>query len=221
MTQHHPAGNTNHRQPDPNANPSDPASWPTMPDPATGPLPSPLPLPTPTQRGYGQGPRDWQQEREERDRQREQEREAREEERRQQLRRDYLWRKQFDLRLERQRLDAEEQSLKLAWDALPQPASRLVRLLITLAILAIIIAALAFYPALLIPLIVVLFIVGRLRRQRSFSPRPPDNPWAERERYRIQSRIAWIDARVAAIAQEEQAISYELLALTAQRHPQP
>jgi len=196
----------NHRQPDPNANPSDPASWPTMPDPATGPLPSPLPLPTPTQRGYGTGQwqrTDWQQERSE------------------QQRREYLWRKQFDLQQERFRLDAEEQSLQQAWDALPQPASRLTRLYIVLAILAAIILLVALYPVMIVPLIVVLLMVARVRRRRSFSPRPRDNQWIERERYRIQSRIAALDARVASIAQEEQAISYELLALTAQHHPQP
>jgi len=206
----------NNKQPNTNnANPSDPASWPTMPDPATGPLPSPLSLPSPTWRGSNgnRQQRDWQQERDERER-------IRQQERAEQQRREYLWRKQLDLRLERQRLDAEEQALKVAWDTLPASASRIRRLIIALAIIATIITLAAFYPVLLIPLIIVLLIVGRFRRRRR-RPFRQGTPWVEQERYRIQSRVAWIDARIASIAQEEQHLSQELLALTAQHHPQP
>jgi len=195
------------KQPDPNAS-SDPASWPTMPEPITG------PLPPPTRRGYGSNRsarEDWRELRVQRD----QVRNA-------QQRREYLWRRQFDLQLERQRLAAEEQALQQQWDALPRPASRLLRLLIALVLLAAILAGIVLYPAVLIPLALVLLVVGGVRRRRRLAFRPHDNQWAERERYRIQSRIAWIDARNAAIAQEEQVLSSELLALPAlQPDPEP
>ena len=209
MAHHH----RNHsRQPDLNATqaiPSQPMNneaegWPTMPEPITG------PLPMPTQRGDGnRSPH-------------EDRRQQREQEHSQQQRREYLWRRQFDLQLERQRLAAEEQALQQQWDALPRPASRLLRLLIALVLLAAILAGIVLYPAVLIPLALVLLVVGGVRRRRRLAFRPHDNQWAERERYRIQSRIAWIDARNAAIAQEEQVLSSELLALPAlQPDPEP
>lgn len=191
------------RQPDPNAS-SDPASWPTMPEPITG------PLPPPTRRGYNSNRAvcgDWHQIRAQR-----------EQVRTTQQRQEYLWRRQFELRLERQRLDAEEQALQQQWDTLPQAPSRLVRLIVVASILTLIIGGIVWYPALLIPLILVLLILGSIRRHRRPAFRSRDAHWAERERYRIQSRVAWIDARSASIAQEELAISSELLALPT---PQP
>lgn len=209
MAHHH----RNHsRQPDLNATqaiPSQPMQneaegWPLTPEPITG------PLPTPTQRGDGN--RSLHEDR----------RQQREQERSQKPRREYLWRKQFDLRLERQRLDAEEQALKLQWDALPRPASRLLRLILALMILLIVIASVVLYPTLLIPLALVLFVAGSIRRRRYRAFRPRDTQWTEHERYRIQSRVALIDARMAQLVQEEQAISRELLALTAwQPDPEP
>lgn len=195
------------RQPDPNAS-SDPASWPTMPEPITGPL-SPS-----TRRGYGSNRsarEDWREIRAQQD-----------QARNTQQRREYLWRRQFEVRQERQRLDAEEQALQQQWDTLPQAPSRLVRLIVVASILTIIIGGIVWYPALLIPLILVLLIVGSIRRRRRPAFRSHDTHWAERERYHIQSRVAWIDARSASLAQEEQAISSELLALpTPQPDPQP
>jgi len=192
-----------------------PASWPSQP---TEPDPMPPAIPGVSVQGSLQAPRpeplrllsqqrgQWQ---------REQEREAQERvqqrERSEQQRREYLWRKQLDLRLERQRLDAEEQALQQAWDTLPRPASPLTRLIIALAVIIGIIALAAIYPMLLVPLIIILLIVVRVRRQRRGQFRQR-NTWIEQERYRIQSRIAWIDARVASIAQEEQHLSFELLA---------
>jgi len=216
---HHHQSN---RPPDPKAD-SSPASWPSLPT-----EPDSMP-PSMAVQGSLQGPRpeplrryspdrDWHRQR---DQERAEQERLRQQERSEQQRREYLWRKQLDLRLERQRLDTEEQALQQAWDTLPQPTSRLVRLIIGLAILVTIIALVAFYPVLLIPLVLILLIVGRFRRRRSFSPRPSDTQWTERERFRIQSRIAWIDARVASITQEEQAISSELLALPTQHNPQP
>jgi len=209
----HDQVNHHHRQPDVHTNLS-PDTWPSLPT-TPDPMPPSIsvqgPRPEPPRRYHPNG--DWQRERDERERIRQQERDE-------QQRREYLWRKQLDLRLERQRLDAEEQALKLAWDTLPASASRIRRLIIALVILATIIAVVAFYPVLLIPLIIVLLIVGRFRRRRR-RPFRQGTPWIEQERYRIQSRVAWIDARIASIAQEEQHLSQELLALTAQHHPQP
>jgi hypothetical protein len=184
---------------------SSPDAWPTLPT-----EPNPIP-PRVSVQGSFQGPRpeslrryrpnrDWQQERDQ--------------ERNEQQRREYLWRKQFELRLERQRLDAEEQALKPQWDALPHASSRLVRLIIAAMILVIIIGSIVWDPALLIPLLLVALIVGSIRRHRRPAFRSSGDHWAARERYRIESRIAWIDARVVSIQQEEQAISAELLALT-------
>lgn len=219
-----------HQRPSPNANyttpvqsiadevegwPIDPDRVPQAPEPITG------PLPTSTRRGSGKrsSHEDWRQEREqaraERERQRQQEHTM-------QQRQEYLWRRQFEVRQERQRLDAEEQSLQQQWDTLPQSPSRLVRLIVVASILTIIIGGIIWYPALLIPLILVLLIVGGIRRHRRPAFRSRDANWTERERYRIQSRVAWIDARSASLAQEEQAISSELLALpTPQPDPEP
>jgi hypothetical protein len=142
-------------------------------------------------------------------------------ERSEQQRREYLWRKQFELHLERQRLDGEEQSLQQAWDTLPQPASRLSCLLIMLVMIAGSITLVALYPALVIPLIIILLIVARRRRRHRWQPGPRAD-WVAQERYRIQSRIAWIDARITSIKQEEQSIAQELLASGAsqEEHPQ-
>ena len=128
---------------------------------------------------------------------------------------EYLWRKQLELRLERQRLDAEEQALQQAWDSLPQPESRLSRLIIALMIIAGSISLIVIYPMMIVPLIIVLLIVVRVRRRNRWQP-GPRTAWIAQERHRIQSRVAWIDARIAALAQEEQAISSELLALSSQ-----
>src|SRR5579863_5625503 len=121
------------RQPDPNATqampeppkPAEAADWPTMPDPvspsSSGAIPhEPTTGPLPMQSRGGDGNRppreDWRQTRAERER-------AWREPRAEQQRREYLWRRQFEVRLERQRLAAEEQALQQQWDALPRPAS--------------------------------------------------------------------------------------------------
>lgn len=130
-------------------------------------------------------------------------------------RQEYLWRKQLDVRFERQRLNAEEQALQQAWDSLPQLESRLLRLIIALMIIAGSISLIVIYPMLIVPLIIVLLIVVRVRRRNRWQP-GPRTAWIAQERHRIQSRVAWIDARIAALAQEEQAISSELLALSSQ-----
>lgn len=156
------------------------------------------------------------------DQQHEQERTERErawQQERSEQRREYLWRKQLDLRFERQRLDAEEQALQQAWDTLPPPEARLSRLIIALVMIAGSIALVALYPALILPLIIVLLIVVRVRRRNRRQP-GPRTAWIAQERHRIESRVAWIDARITALAQEEQAISSELLALSAQHVPE-
>lgn len=134
-------------------------------------------------------------------------------------RQEYLWRKQLDVRFERQRLNAEEQALQQAWDSLPQPESRLLRLIVALMIIAGSISLIVIYPMVIVPLIIVLLIVVRVRRRNRWQP-GPRTAWIAQERHRIQSRVAWIDARIAALAQEEQAISSELLALSSQDTPE-
>jgi hypothetical protein len=138
-----------------------------------------------------------------------------------QQRREYLWRKQFELHLEQQCLDGEEQSLQQAWDTLPQPALRLSRLLIMLVMIAGSIMLVVLYPALVIPLIIILLIIAKGRRRHRWQPGPRAD-WVAQERYRIQSRIAWIDARITSIKQEEQSIAQELLTSGAsqEEHPQ-
>jgi hypothetical protein len=192
---------------------SSPDAWPTEPNPIPpsvsvqgsfqGPRPEPL-------RRYRPN-RDWQQER---DQERAEQERLRRQEHNEQQRREYLWRKQFELRLERQRLDTEEQALQQQWDALPHASSRLVRLIIATTILVISIGGIVWDPAVLILLILVVLIIGSVRRQRRPSFRSSGDHWAVRERFRIQSRIAWIDARVVSLQQEEQAIAAELMVLT-------
>lgn len=178
----------------------DPAdSWPTMPDPATDPWAAPTqPLSTPTRYGYGhRPPRDWR------------EGQA-----------DRAWQRDLDREVNRlqqrlRQLDAEEAAISAQIAALPQPASWITRLIIASTVSAVILIALAVYPALIIPAILILLIVARMRRHRGWRFRQR-NAWANQERFRLESRWSGLVAERATVQANLTAIQAQLAAL-----PQP
>lgn len=200
--QSHPTGNSGDpRQSDATtAQSGTTASWPTLPDPATG----PLPLPAPTRRGYGNtGQRDWQRERDEQEEERERQRDVRQRQRERQREADQIAQ---HLR----RLDAEEAAISAQMAALPS-SSPITRLVVALAILAAIIGLGTFYPVFLVPLIVVLLIAVRAGRHSRGLARQR-RAWANQERIRLQGR--W-----NALVAERGALVAQLTALQSQPHP--